>query len=72
MINKGHDVMPKVQQGQSMVTIDDDTGAITIDLVAYGPVRIVMTADGDIEVEGRSILNTAHWTSFGSEIPKRI
>ncbi|MBP0579062.1 hypothetical protein ACETRX_02345 [Labrys portucalensis] len=54
-----------------MVTIDDDTGTITIDLVAYGPVRIVMTADGDIEVEGRSILNTAHWTSFGNELPKR-
>ncbi len=54
-----------------MVTIDDDTGTITIDLVAYGPVRIVMTADGDIEVEGRSILNTAHWTGFAGETPKQ-
>lgn len=63
--------MPKVHESQSMVTIDDDTGTITIDLVAYGPVRIVMTADGDIEVEGRSILNTAHWTGFAGETPKQ-
>ncbi|WP_448951939.1 hypothetical protein [Labrys neptuniae] len=71
MIKKGSEVMPKAHEGQSMVTIDDSTGTITIDLVAYGPVRIVMTADGDIEVEGRSILNTAHWSGTTTDFPKR-
>ncbi|WP_413989832.1 hypothetical protein ACMDCR_28475 [Labrys okinawensis] len=51
---------------ESTVTINCKTGAITIDLVTTGPVRIVMTADGDIEVEGRSILNTIIWSEFSS------
>ncbi len=63
--------MTQRQEDKSMITIDNDTGAITIDLIAYGPVRIVMTADGDIEVEGRSILNTAHWANFSGDVAKR-
>ncbi|GLS20802.1 hypothetical protein GCM10007874_38190 [Labrys miyagiensis] len=51
---------------ESTVTINCKTGAITIDLVTTGPVRIVMTVDGDIEVEGRSILNTVIWSEFAS------
>ncbi|WP_413988230.1 hypothetical protein ACMDCR_19640 [Labrys okinawensis] len=54
-----------------MLTIDDETGAITIDLIAYGPVRIVMTAEGDIEVEGRSILHTVHWINYSGAILKQ-
>ncbi len=64
--------MTQLQDDKSMVTIDNDTGAITIDLIAYGPVRIVMTEDGDIEVEGRSIVNTAHWTNFTGNSAKRV
>ncbi|WP_448147105.1 hypothetical protein [Labrys miyagiensis] len=54
------------------MTIDDETGAITIDLVAFGPVRIVMTADGDIEVEGRSIVNTAYWANYAAGAGKPV
>jgi hypothetical protein len=70
-MKKGPSEMTQLQADKSMVTIDSDTGTITIDLVAYGPIRIVMTVDGDIEVEGRSILGTAHWTNFGADIAKR-
>lgn len=70
-MKKGQDGMNHLQEDKSTVTIDNNTGAITIDLIAYGPVRIVMTADGDIEVEGRSILNTANWSDFASESVKR-
>jgi hypothetical protein len=70
-MKKVHDGMTQLTDDKSMVTIDNNTGAITIDLIAYGPVRIVMTEDGDIEVEGRSILNTAHWTNFAGDPIKR-
>jgi hypothetical protein len=70
-MKKGHDRMNHLQEDKSTVTIDNDTGAITIDLIAYGPVRIVMTADGDIEVEGRSILTTAVWSDFNSDTAKK-
>jgi hypothetical protein len=63
--------MTQLQEDKSVMTIDEDTGAIIIDLVAWGSVRIVMTADGDIEVEGRSILDTAHWTGPMADAAKR-
>jgi hypothetical protein len=54
--------MAQLLEDKSSMTIDEETGAVIIDVVAWGPVRIVITMDGDIEVEGRSILNTAHWS----------
>jgi hypothetical protein len=70
-MKSAHDGMTWLLEDKSMLTIDDETGAITIDIVAYGPVRIVMTAEGDIEVEGRSILNTVHWTNYSGAILKQ-
>jgi hypothetical protein len=59
-----HDGMHRFQHDEPSVTIDKDTGAVTIDVVAHGLVRIVLTADGDIEYEGRSILDSIQWTYF--------
>ena len=71
-MKKMHDETTRLLEDKSILTIDDATGAITIDLIAYGPVRIVMTVDGDIEVEGRSILHTAHRTGYYSGIAKPV
>jgi hypothetical protein len=61
----------KFHSDRTSVTIDRDTGAITIDVVADGFIRIVLTGDGDIKFEGRSILNTIQWTDFADDIVTR-
>ncbi|MDQ0392455.1 hypothetical protein [Labrys monachus] len=65
------DEISPFQSDRTSVTIDRDTGAITIDVVADGFVRIVLTADGDIEFDGRSLLNTIQWTDFSDDIVTR-
>lgn len=70
-MKKDRDEMKHLQGDKSKVTIDSDTGAITIDLIASGPIRIVMTADGDIEVAGLSILSTARWTCIAGDTVER-
>lgn len=66
-----YDEASQFRGDRTSVTIDRGTGAITIDVVAEGFVRIVLTADGDIEFEGRSILNTIQWTDFTDDIVTR-
>jgi len=66
-----YDEASQFQGDNTSVTIDRDTGAITIDVVADGFVRIVLTADGDIQFGGHSLLNTIQWTDFTDDIVTR-
>jgi len=66
-----YDEVLRHHSDRTSVTIDRDTGAITIDVVAEGFVRIVLTSDGDIKFEGRSLLPSIQWTDYTDDIVTR-
>lgn len=46
-----------ISPARPAVAVDEHSGEITIAIMAHGLTEIVLTADGDVQYQGRSIVN---------------